>query len=136
MDQALSQLFSLPFVFLCIAIAGVTEVLRRIGEYFLDKPSVPMEKTSKFWQGLMLPLAPVANGVIFGFFVKTYPYPETWHEGGARVVFGLVAGLMSGLVYRVAKAMLDDKLKMFQKNTPPPTPPEPPAAGPDVSFRQ
>lgn len=118
----LNQLFSLSFIFLCLAIAAVTEVLRRFVDLILSSPNVPIEKTSKFWNKFLIPISPLVNGVLFGLFVTQYPYPESWGQEGARVVFGMVAGLLSGLVYRVAKSFLKDKLQTLKNNSTPPPP--------------
>lgn len=122
MENSINELFSLSFICLCLAIAAITEVLRRIAEFVLDKPQVPASKTSKFWTDLLLPIAPFANGILFTLLIKQYPYPEGWNTTGARFILGLVAGSLSGLVYRVVKAFAKDKLEQFKKNnsTPPP----------------
>lgn len=113
MDQSLNQLFSFSFLCLCIAIAAITEILRRITEYFLDKPQVPASKHSKVWTDLLLPIAPFANGILFTLLIKGYPYPDGWTSSGSRFILGLVAGSLSGLVYRVVKSFLKDKISSF-----------------------
>jgi hypothetical protein len=128
MEQSLNELLSLSFICLCLAIAAITEILRRIGEFILDKPQVPASKTSKIWTDLLLPIAPFANGIIFTMLIKSYPYPDGWHSGGSRFILGLVAVSLSGLVYRVAKSFLKDKIENYKKSRSTPPPPLPPAS--------
>lgn len=117
MDQSLNQLFSFSFLCLCIAIAAITEILRRIAEYILDKPQVPASKHSKIWKELFLPIAPFANGILFTLLITGYPYPDGWNSSGSRFILGLVAGSLSGLVYRVVKSFLKDKITSFANNS-------------------
>ncbi len=68
-------------------------------------------KNSKLWKELILPVLPVLLGPTAAYLAKTYPYPGGLTSGSARVAFGLVAGLLSGLVYRVLKSALGYKIK-------------------------
>ena len=68
-------------------------------------------KNSKLWKELILPVLPVVLGPTAAFLAKQYPYPNGLSSGSARVAFGLVAGLLSGLVYRVLKSALGYKIK-------------------------
>ncbi len=106
MDDILKVLFGLPFIFFCLAISAVTVVLRKVIEYILENPRVPTSKNSKIWKELVLPIAPVVIGPVWAFLAPTYPFSEHLTTGNARVIIGLVAGLFSGLVYRVVKAFV------------------------------
>lgn len=68
-------------------------------------------KNSKLWKDLILPILPVILGPAAAYLAHQYPYPGGLTSGSARVAFGLVAGLLSGLVYRVLKSMLGYKIK-------------------------
>jgi hypothetical protein len=105
-DDILKVLFGLPFIFFCLAISAVTVVLRKVIEYILENPRVPTSKNSKIWKELVLPIAPVVIGPVWAFLAPTYPFSEHLTTGNARVIIGLVAGLFSGLVYRVVKAFV------------------------------
>jgi hypothetical protein len=100
MDSTLEALLSWQFLFFCLSVAAVTFVVRKISEYILDNPKVPASKTSKLWTDLILPILPVFLGSVGALIAKQYPYPTGLNEASGRFAFGLVAGLLSGLVYR------------------------------------
>lgn len=109
MDLSFAILTSWQFVLFCLGIAALTFVVRKVVEYFLDKPEVPVNKTSKIWTELLLPIGPVISGAVLGFLFKEYPYPEGISSDSARMFFGLVAGLFSGLAYKIVKGLLTKK---------------------------
>ncbi len=120
MDELLKIFLSWQFMIFCLGLAGMGFVLRKLIEYvILDNPHIPASKQSTIWRGLILPIAPVISGALAGYLAKGYPYPEglSVSEYG-RVSFGLVAGLLSGLVYRVITEIL--KAKITQANIPQP----------------
>ena len=112
MDALLSIFLSWQFIIFCLGLAGMGFVFRKLIEYFiLDNPHLPGNKNSMIWRSLLLPIAPVLTGAFAGYLAKGYPYPEglgTSEYG--RVSFGLVAGLLSGLVYRVISEILRSKI--------------------------
>ena len=111
MDTVFQALISFQFVLFCLGVAAVTFVLRKGIEFFvLDNPKMPGTRASKFWNDFVLPVFPVVFGCLVGVFAKQYPYPENLTSTSGHVVFGLVAGLFSGLIYRVVKAFLASKL--------------------------
>lgn len=110
MDNALQSLLSLSFLFACLSIAAVTYVVKQIVEFVLDKPYIPASKASVIWKGLILPILPVVLGALMSYFGAGYKYPEELDSPSGRVAFGLVAGLFSGLIYRVLKSILTSKL--------------------------
>jgi hypothetical protein len=106
--------------------------------FILDNPKMPGTRASKFWNDLFLPLAPLANGAIVAvLFGDKLPLPADLHSLGVRITYGLVAGLLSGFVYRILRALLltraglspadDDKLSPFPPYpyAPYPYPPQP-----------
>ena len=118
MDELLRIFLSWQFIFFCLGLAGIGFVFRRLVEYFiLDNPKIPASRQSTIWRAFILPVTPVILGGLAGYFAKNYPYPEGLAESQyGRVSFGLVAGLLSGLVYRVIKELL--RSKMSQGNVP------------------
>lgn len=107
MDAVFYAIFSWQFLLFCLGIAAVTFVIRKLVEYFiLDNPKMPGSRTSKLWRELLLPIGPVCGGALLGLVAAKYPYPEGINSISGRVIFGLVAGLLSGLVYRVISGML------------------------------
>lgn len=111
MDTALQALLSYQFILLCLAIAAITYVFRLTVQFFiLDNPKMPGNRASKFWRELILPISPVFFGVILVLLVKDGIYPEGIVTQAARVNLGLVAGLLSGLIYKVVVGMLAAKI--------------------------
>lgn len=112
MDPILQMLLSWQFIVFGLAIAALVFVIRQLIDYSLERwvKLRQKEKKLKLWTNLVLPILPVLLGGICGFLVKTYPYPQELTTPGGRVVFGLVAGLMSGLLYRVIKSLLFQKV--------------------------
>lgn len=122
MDNVLQALLSWQFVFFALAIAAMTFVLKKVVEFAIDSPSIPtggMTKENRFWRELVLPIAPVLMGAGAGFFAHMYPFPEGISSASARIAFGMVAGLLSGLLYRVVKGTLASKLAPVVGTAPP-----------------
>ena len=112
MDAVFYALFSWQFLLFCLGIAAVTFVIRKIVEYFiLDNPNLPGNRASKLWRELLLPIGPVVGGALLGLIASKYPFPEGINSASGRVIFGLVAGLLSGLVYRVLTGMLKNTVQ-------------------------
>ena len=113
MDNVLQALLSWQFVFFALAIAAMTFVLKKVVEFAVDSPNIPtgsMTKENRFWKELVLPISPVIMGTLVGLFAKMYPFPEGIESSSARITFGMVAGLLSGLLYRIIKGALASKL--------------------------
>lgn len=128
MDSILQVLLSWQFIIFSLGIVAVTTVFRTIAEYLLKNVQV-IAKESKLWNDLILPILPVILGSAGTLLIKGYPYPDGISTGGARFVFGLVAGLLSGLVYRIVKALFNQKLvSVLPSGTPVPTEDQDPAA--------
>ena len=104
--DSLMSLFTWQFMLFSLAIAGETMVLRLIVEY----TNKTHKKYKGLWEDLLLPLFPLAIGSLMGVFVGSYPYPEGIAAPGARVMFGLVAGMFSNIAYRAIKAMMNLKV--------------------------
>lgn len=116
-------LLSWQFWVFCLGLAAITFVIRKAVEFFiLDNPKMPGSRTSSLWRNLLLPIAPICNGVIIGFFAKQYPYPEGISSASGRVFFGLVAGLLSSTVYRLAWNLVKDKIPANINNVVAPNP--------------
>jgi len=109
MDNILQILMSWQFIIFSLGIVAVTSVLRTVVEYLLANVKV-MAKESKLWNDLILPIMPVVLGSVSAILIKGYPYPEGISATGGRLVFGLVAGLLSTLLYRIVKAFFNQKL--------------------------
>lgn len=101
----LMQFLTWQFLLFSLSIAGVTFVVRLVFEYY--KTDV---KHDAFWNNLVLPIFPLFLGCMMGWLMKVYPYPVGLVGNGTHILFGLVAGMFSGLVYRVLKSLLMAKL--------------------------
>lgn len=108
MDTVFQALLSWQLLFACLAIAAATLVFRKIIEYLMET-HLNFQKSAKLWTDLILPIFPVVFGSVVSLFAKGLPFPDGITTGSARFACGLVAGLLSGLVYRVIKSFLASK---------------------------
>lgn len=106
MDNILQALLGWQIVLFGLGLVAITFIARRFVEFFLDQTWVPASKTSKFWREVILPILPVLLGPGIAYLSTSYPYPEDLKVTSGRVMFGLVAGLLSGLFFRVIKGTL------------------------------
>ena len=106
------------FCMLSLGIAAIVYVFRTVIEFILDNPKVPASKTSKFWKELFLPISPILTGVFIGVFAKKYPYMQGFDSTSARIIFGMCAGLFSGVSFRIAKAFLISKVNAEKNDSP------------------
>jgi hypothetical protein len=117
MEPILNTLLSWQFIVFGLAVAAALFVFRKFIEYFLntyfklDKES----KTYKLWSDLILPILPMLLGSGGALLISTFPYPNDLTTAGSRFVFGLVAGLMSGLFYRIIKSLVASKLSSLNE---------------------
>ena len=108
MDPILQMFLSWQFIIFCLAISAVIFVIRSVFEYLIIN-YITSVKNLKLWKELILPILPVSIGCFLGWQIKSYPYPPDLSFTGGRIIFGMVAGLLSGLVYRVIKGILYNK---------------------------
>jgi uncharacterized membrane protein YedE/YeeE len=108
MDPIIDILLSWQFILFGLAVAGVMYVLRILVEYFMQlAKKIPLK--SKLWNEVLLPILPVIIGALGAVHFKSFPYPDSLVTRGDRIIFGLVAGLLSTLLYRVVKALLSQR---------------------------
>jgi hypothetical protein len=110
MDPILQAFLNWQMLTFGVAVASVMFVLRKIVE-FLIVNYFSQPKETKLWNDLLLPILPVILGSSGSLIFKTFPYPDGLSSTGSRFIFGLVAGLLSTLFYRVIKSMLNQKIK-------------------------
>lgn len=104
--DVLEQFLTMPMVLFCLVIWVLVWVQRKAVEL-----AFPHAKEHKFWREFLLPLGPSATGAIFAAFMKMYPFPEIFAGSlSGRVFCGVVCGMGSGLVYRIYKQFLANKL--------------------------
>ena len=110
MDSVFQAFLSWQFLLLSLSVAAIVFITKTIVEYIMADLKIEPSKI-KVWQNLILPLFPLGLGALVGFLATQFPFPDSVSASSARVAFGLVGGLFSGLVYRVMKSMLADSLK-------------------------
>jgi hypothetical protein len=116
MDTALQTLLSWQFLLFSLAIAAVTWVMRKVSEYLMANYAF-FNKESKLWRDLLLPISPIFLGVFAGLFAQGYPYPHEITSASGRMAFGLVAGMFSGLAYRLLNSFVLSKINSSGGNS-------------------
>lgn len=121
----LSVFLTWQFLIFCLGLSAITFVVRKVVEYFMSNFSILSgKKLFILWRSVLLPIGPVVNGAIAGFLADGFPYPELLGASSyGRFSFGLVAGLFSGLVYRVVTGLLKSKLSQSTQSFPEISPP-------------
>lgn len=123
MDPILQVLLSWQFVFFGLAVAAIVYVLRLVVEYAASLLKKDLSQ-SNLWNNLLLPIIPILLGVIAALLLKKFPYPGFTPDAhgivsrGDRIIFGLVAGLLSTLMYRIIKSLLYQKLVSVVQSLP------------------
>ena len=112
--ETIQALLSWQFILFGLCVFAVVFILRTIMEYLLKNVKI-IAKKSKLWNEVILPIAPPIIGVIMSMFGKSLPYPENLTTSGGKIEFGLVAGLLSGLMYRVVKSFIASKVTPANK---------------------
>lgn len=121
MDPILQVLLSWQFVLFGLAIAAIIYVFRLLVQYFASLAKKDLT-TSNLWNNLVLPIAPILIGVTAALLFKKFPYPGFVADAtgafarGDRIIFGLVTGLFSTVMYRIIKSMLYQKLSGLLQN--------------------
>lgn len=103
MDFDITQFATPGFIIFCLAIYAVSFSLRKILEVAFSKWNLAGRY---FWREAALVALPVLVGLVIGAFLKTFPYPEGFTGRGSHMLYGLVCGLSSSLVYRVVTSLV------------------------------
>lgn len=117
MDSILQAFLSLSFIFLALCISAITFIIRKIVEYLLETHTVNGLE-SKLWKGLVLPILPLIIGSLAALF-KNYIYPTGFGSASGRFVFGIVAGMFAGLVYKMVNEMMGEKIRAIMASRTP-----------------
>lgn len=120
MDNFFQAFLSWQFLFFCLAIGAVVYVLRIVMEYLMVNWAAAA-KESKLWRDLVLPILPILLGQIAALCITQYPYPEGFSSKGGRLVFGLVAGFSSGLIVRLYRSFLSNRIASLTNKIAPST---------------
>jgi len=103
--SALTGLFTLPFLVLCMIIglivAGfkwtVEKTATKVAKIFPDKYE---PWWMWLWKEVVLPVSPLLFGALIGYYITDYPYPAPFDKSSsARLFIGIIAGLSSGFLY-------------------------------------
>jgi hypothetical protein len=97
----LNILVNFQFVILSLGLSAIVFVFRTALENAL-----PRLLACKLWTDLLLPIVPILFGAGLGMFASV---PELIKTNCDRLLFGAIAGLLSGLLYRVVKKLLDNQ---------------------------
>jgi hypothetical protein len=115
MDSIIQKLLSWEFLVFCLAVFSITFVIRKFIDYAVDHVR-SLKKFHNFTMEVLMPTIPVFVGGILAWTVDNYPYPEGLDSVGGRVFFGMVAGMFSGLVYRIVKSFLTKSISSIKNN--------------------
>ena len=116
--DVLTQLLSLSNIVLCLAIVALVWIQRKGVEVLISKLLKKDLKKSKVWTEFFIPIGPLGTGALL-MLIPQVPVPEMFAEGNlVRMIFGLGLGLVSGLVYRLAKKNILDKMGKSDEETP------------------
>jgi hypothetical protein len=107
MDPMLQTLLSWQLVMFGLTIVGIMYVIRPIVEYFMTP------KTTKFWETVFIPSMHIILGALLGYFFTSFPYPDQLINCWDRLVFGIVAGLLSEPIYRLIQYILSPKTSLI-----------------------
>lgn len=109
MDTAFQTLLSYQFLLFCLAVSTLTYVITVIVDYAFNAKGYSA-KENHLWSDLILPILPIILGTVGAILAKKYPYPVEIVSMSGRIAFGLVAGLLSGFVWRWVKALISNKM--------------------------
>lgn len=106
MDDFAGQFFTVNAVVFALVIWVLVLAQKRVVNVLFTKIA-----NTKIWLELILPFLPVIMGGVVALVAKKYPFPEAFAaSASSRLFFGIVCGLFSGLVYRVIKSFILQKL--------------------------
>lgn len=108
--EVLTQLLSLPNIMLCLAIVALVWIQRKGFEILFKQYLGKDLGKFKLWTEFLMPISPVGTGALL-MLIPDIPVPEMFAAGiPVRMIFGVGLGLISGLVYRLIKKNLLEKL--------------------------
>ncbi len=116
--DVLAQLLSPSNIVLCLAIVALVWVQRKGTEVLVKRALKKDLKNSTLWTEFFMPVGPLGIGALLTL-IPQLPIPEMFNGGmGARMVFGLGIGLISGLIFRLVKKNILEKLGKSDEKTP------------------
>lgn len=109
MDKIFDTLLTWQFLMFCLGIAAITSVTKTFSDFVFKNKK--LKKIQPVWNELVLPIYPIILGSALGHFLSKYPYPGDISTMSGRIFFGMVAGMLSGVVYRLLKSLLLANIK-------------------------
>lgn len=108
--ELLSQLLSTTNLVLCLAVVALVWVQRKGFELLIKKAFKKDLSKYDIWTEFLVPLAPLGTGALLTL-IPQLPVMAMFAEGLLnRMVFGLGLGLVSGLVFRLIKKNVVEKV--------------------------
>lgn len=115
--DVLAQLLSVSNIVLCLAIVALVWMQRKGAEVLALRFFKKDLKQYKLWTELLVPVAPLGVGALL-MLIPEMPVPEMFAGGMlVKMVFGVGLGLISGLVYRLIKKNILDKMGKSDEET-------------------
>ena len=112
----LEQLLTTYNLIFCLAVVALVWVQRRGAEVLAHKLGKEL-KNSEIWTEFLVPIGPIGTGALLTL-IPQLAVPELFAEGMLnRMVFGVGMGLISGLIYRLVKKNVLDKMGKKDEET-------------------
>ncbi len=108
MEKFIETFLSWQLIMFCLSVSAVTFVFKKFITYGVKKVRV-LKKFNDFWMEVLMPTIPVIMGGFMSYILTSYPFPPEANDTSSRVFFGIVAGMFSGLVYKIVKSFLTQK---------------------------
>lgn len=108
MEKIFEILFNWHLIMFCLSISAITFVVKKFANFGVNKVTF-LKKFHDFWFEVLTPTIPVLIGGLMSYFMTSYPYPPEVNGTSGRLFFGFVAGMFSGLVYKVIKSFIVKK---------------------------
>ena len=105
-----TQLLSLENIVLCLVVVALVWAQRKLAELLIPALTQPGTEANHWWSEFFVPVGPLGTGALLTL-IPQLPVPEIFAGSWvSRMVFGIFLGLISGLVYRVIKKALLDRI--------------------------
>jgi len=102
LQQGLDIFANWQTVVFCLAVYMITYVIRTIVE---SLPNLQKFAGGWVWQELLLPLGPIATGVILALLSKKFPWPVPIADVfSVKLMYGGICGMTSGWMYSRVRA--------------------------------
>jgi hypothetical protein len=123
-----TSIFTWQFVIISLAIAGITYPVRLFAGFFAKTPRI-----LQFWNDVALPTIPIIIGPTLTLAAVSFPFPNDLSIASSRMIWGVVAGMFSSVVYRLTKAAIKTFFGELTVEQPVKDPaPNKPAADPSI----